>query len=169
MIYFLGKLFLVTKFQNTVSAQRNIDGSQTSNFDSERQEVKLHIWKRRFFFKSQYDFLWAALQIINRTQSIIAKVFITFLVGFRFTRTSCGAVLPIKRMGTAWKYFFQSLRNLGFLLLNFDIIESFLSSRYRRVLTARPMSTTRYWLSEGSVPICKKIFWKKLFVFFFSD
>ena len=71
-------------------------------------------------------------------------------------------------MGTAWKYFYQSLRNWGFLLLNFDIIESFLNSRYRRVLTARPMSTTRYWLSEGSVPICKKIFWRKLFVFLFQ-
>ena len=30
------------------------------------------------------------------------------------------------------------------------------------------MSTTRYWLSEGSVPICKKIFWRKLFVFLFQ-
>ena len=29
--------------------------------------------------------------------------FHTFLVGFRFTRTSCGAVLPIRRMGTAFE------------------------------------------------------------------
>ena len=42
-VIFLGKLFLVSKFQNTVSAERNIDGSQTSNFDSEREEVNFHI------------------------------------------------------------------------------------------------------------------------------
>ena len=77
-------------------------------------------------------------------------------------------MLPIKRMGTAWKYFASVIEKLNFLLLNFDIIESFFSSRYWRVLTARPMSTTRYWLSEGSVPICKKIFWRKLFVFLFQ-
>ena len=75
--------------------------------------------KQKMFFKSRYDFLWAALQIINRTQSIIAKVFITFLVGFRFTRTSCGAVLPIKRMGTAWKYFVSVIEKLGFSIIEF--------------------------------------------------
>lgn len=41
-------------------------------------------------------------------------------------------------------------------------------SKNWRIPTARPMSTTRYWLSEGSVPICKKIFWRKLFVFLFQ-
>ena len=37
------------------------------------------------------------------TRKTLLMPFHTFLVGFRFTRTSCGAVLPIRRMGTAWK------------------------------------------------------------------
>ena len=77
-----------------------------------------------------------------------------------------GAVLPFRRMGTAWyttwkSNFYNSMERTFNWSASKNIISMPEGKLFAKmmgkiclaILTARPMSTTRYWLSEGSVPI----------------
>ena len=121
--YFMWQSVSHTYQQIEFLAYWNIEGNQISNFDSQEQEattvciklclcyilvvrlnncvqtclVSIWHWKRKHLFTD------------TKTKSCwTQKLQNTFLVGFRFTRTSCGAVLPIRRMGTAWHIIWYS-------------------------------------------------------------